>query len=220
MIYPPPSPSHFIDGDTLHPASNIEKMTRGIPLTDDDRLPWLALIRSTGERVCREEWDMEHDPRYAAKHAGHGHAVQPIEEHPETRPEDRTKPLREQDKADHWREHWTGIKKEGEGGIGRPGVVIACSALRKWYRDILRGEVQAEPPAKDDLVRCVFYVVMPLTLCPCPPRISTTLEPSCSCSASHLIPLSTANAPSHTLYPHPRLPTNSRPHTQTPTQPA
>ena len=39
----------FLDGDTLHPKSNIEKMTNGTPLTDDDRLPWLALIRSTGE---------------------------------------------------------------------------------------------------------------------------------------------------------------------------
>ena len=39
----------FIDGDTLHPPSNIDKMSNGTPLTDEDRLPWLALIRSTGE---------------------------------------------------------------------------------------------------------------------------------------------------------------------------
>lgn len=39
----------FVDGDSLHPLSNVEKMSNGIPLTDDDRLPWLALIRSTGE---------------------------------------------------------------------------------------------------------------------------------------------------------------------------
>lgn len=39
----------FIDGDSLHPKSNVDKMSNGIPLTDDDRLPWLALIRSTGE---------------------------------------------------------------------------------------------------------------------------------------------------------------------------
>ena len=38
----------FIDGDSLHPKSNVDKMSNGIPLTDDDRLPWLALIRSTG----------------------------------------------------------------------------------------------------------------------------------------------------------------------------
>jgi gluconokinase len=29
------------EGDDLHPASNVEKMHAGIPLTDDDRWPWL-----------------------------------------------------------------------------------------------------------------------------------------------------------------------------------
>ncbi|WP_295012520.1 gluconokinase [uncultured Microbacterium sp.] len=33
------------EGDDLHPAANVAKMEAGIPLTDDDRLPWLALIR-------------------------------------------------------------------------------------------------------------------------------------------------------------------------------
>lgn len=35
----------FIDGDDLHPTSNIRKMTAGVPLTDEDRLPWLQRIR-------------------------------------------------------------------------------------------------------------------------------------------------------------------------------
>jgi gluconokinase len=81
-------------------------MSSGIPLTDDDRLPWLALIRSTAERVCKEEWE---------KHDGK-------------------------------------MKSVADGGIGRAGVVIACSALKKWYRDILRGDVSAIPPPVDDLV--------------------------------------------------------------------
>ncbi|QFY59139.1 gluconokinase [Rhizobium grahamii] len=34
----------FVEGDRLHPASNVEKMSKGIPLTDDDRMPWLDLI--------------------------------------------------------------------------------------------------------------------------------------------------------------------------------
>jgi gluconokinase len=34
----------FYDGDDFHPAANIEKMSKGIPLTDDDRLPWLARL--------------------------------------------------------------------------------------------------------------------------------------------------------------------------------
>ena len=33
--------ANFIDGDDLHPASNIKKMSDGIPLNDDDRRPWL-----------------------------------------------------------------------------------------------------------------------------------------------------------------------------------
>ncbi len=34
----------FADGDSFHSAANIEKMTEGLPLTDDDRWPWLAAI--------------------------------------------------------------------------------------------------------------------------------------------------------------------------------
>ena len=41
----------FYDADDFHPQANIDKMNRGIPLTDSDRLPWLAelqqLIRNT-----------------------------------------------------------------------------------------------------------------------------------------------------------------------------
>jgi carbohydrate kinase (thermoresistant glucokinase family) len=35
---------NFQEGDDLHPAANIEKMSHGIPLNDDDRAPWLAKI--------------------------------------------------------------------------------------------------------------------------------------------------------------------------------
>lgn len=34
----------FVDGDSLHPRSNLAKMASGLPLTDDDRMPWLAAI--------------------------------------------------------------------------------------------------------------------------------------------------------------------------------
>jgi gluconokinase len=34
----------FVEGDALHPAANVDKMSHGIPLTDDDRMPWLDLI--------------------------------------------------------------------------------------------------------------------------------------------------------------------------------
>ena len=34
----------LIEGDSLHPPSNIAKMSQGIPLNDDDRRPWLKAI--------------------------------------------------------------------------------------------------------------------------------------------------------------------------------
>ncbi|WP_424140214.1 gluconokinase [Roseomonas chloroacetimidivorans] len=34
----------FQEGDDLHPKENIEKMGRGRPLTDADRLPWLRKV--------------------------------------------------------------------------------------------------------------------------------------------------------------------------------
>lgn len=62
----------FIDADDLHPVSNVEKMAAGIPLTDEDRMPWL---REVGDVIAR-------------------HADTP--------------------------------------------VVVACSALRRAYRDVIR----------------------------------------------------------------------------------
>jgi gluconokinase len=35
----------FCDADDYHPASNLEKMRRGLPLDDDDRTPWLQTLR-------------------------------------------------------------------------------------------------------------------------------------------------------------------------------
>ncbi|WP_035951040.1 gluconokinase [Parafrankia sp. EUN1f] len=60
----------FLEGDDLHPPANRARMAAGSPLTDDDRWPWLHLIRA---------WMVEH-----------------------------------------------------------PGGVVACSALRRGYRDLLR----------------------------------------------------------------------------------
>src|SRR5215472_18300535 len=44
----------FADGDDFHPPANIEKMSRGVPLTDEDRLPWLISIRDT-----MRQWQMQ-----------------------------------------------------------------------------------------------------------------------------------------------------------------
>lgn len=34
----------FLDGDKYHPDANVEKMRAGIPLTDEDRWPWLEAL--------------------------------------------------------------------------------------------------------------------------------------------------------------------------------
>ncbi|HVE77420.1 MAG TPA: gluconokinase [Gemmatimonadaceae bacterium] len=65
----------FVDGDEYHPTENVERMSRGIPLTDDDRAAWL---RALAMRLRQ------------AKDAG-------------------------------------------------AGLVMACSALKRSYRDVLRG---------------------------------------------------------------------------------
>ncbi len=35
----------FADADAFHPPANIEKMSKGIPLNDADRAPWLEAMR-------------------------------------------------------------------------------------------------------------------------------------------------------------------------------
>ena len=63
----------FVEGDGLHPAANIAKMSAGMPLDDTDRQPWLEAVAA---------------------------AI---------------------------------AMRRGK------GVVLACSALRRAYRDVLRG---------------------------------------------------------------------------------
>jgi carbohydrate kinase (thermoresistant glucokinase family) len=36
----------FVDADSLHPPANVQKMAAGVPLTDDDRWPWLQRVGS------------------------------------------------------------------------------------------------------------------------------------------------------------------------------
>jgi gluconokinase len=44
----------FADADDFHSPSNVGKIRRGIPLTDDDRRPWLEHLRA---EIC--EWIAE-----------------------------------------------------------------------------------------------------------------------------------------------------------------
>lgn len=45
----------FFDGDDFHPPENIAKMTRGIPLDDDDRRPWLVALRDLIDRYLSQD---------------------------------------------------------------------------------------------------------------------------------------------------------------------
>ncbi len=44
----------FADGDNFHSPANIEKMSRGLPLDDNDRIPWLNSIRD-----AMEQWNAQ-----------------------------------------------------------------------------------------------------------------------------------------------------------------
>ena len=46
----------FADADEFHPAANVEKMRAGVPLTDEDRWPWLRAIATwMDERIAAGE---------------------------------------------------------------------------------------------------------------------------------------------------------------------
>lgn len=44
----------FVDADDFHSPANIDKMSHGIPLTDEDRIPWL---RSIHEKML--QWQVQ-----------------------------------------------------------------------------------------------------------------------------------------------------------------
>jgi len=43
----------FLDGDFLHPRGNILKMADGLPLSDQDRQPWLAAVNNAAFAMQR-----------------------------------------------------------------------------------------------------------------------------------------------------------------------
>lgn len=86
----------YAEGDDFHTQANRDKMGAGIPLTDEDRYPWLNNLR---------DW------------------------------------------------------MSGQAQAGAPYTVVTCSALKKHYRDILRGAtgrvafVHLAPPQDVNLQR-------------------------------------------------------------------
>ena len=47
----------FYDADDFHSAANIKKMRSGVPLSDQDRQPWLRQLRQLIERCLAEKED-------------------------------------------------------------------------------------------------------------------------------------------------------------------
>jgi carbohydrate kinase (thermoresistant glucokinase family) len=45
----------LVEGDSLHPRQNVEKMKHGIPLADEDRLPWLRAIAARIDRARNDQ---------------------------------------------------------------------------------------------------------------------------------------------------------------------
>ncbi|WP_314216001.1 gluconokinase [Pseudarthrobacter equi] len=98
----------FLDGDDYHPAANKEKMAAGIPLTDADREPWLARI---GQLLAGQD-PAGQDPA-GHQPAGHKSAGQ--------------------DPAGAV----AGTTGSHDGGTP-VAPIVACSALKRSYRDLLR----------------------------------------------------------------------------------
>jgi gluconokinase len=55
----------FEDADAFHTAPLVERMRRGLPLSDEDRQPWLATL---AQRLAAAEREPEH---VEPEHAGH-----------------------------------------------------------------------------------------------------------------------------------------------------
>jgi gluconokinase len=51
----------FAEGDTFHPPANVAKMSRGEPLDDSDRMPWLAAMAD-----AIREWQAKEKPTVLA----------------------------------------------------------------------------------------------------------------------------------------------------------
>lgn len=48
----------FCDADDFHPPGNVEKMRNGVPLTDEDRQPWLEKLREQIKKSLAANEDM------------------------------------------------------------------------------------------------------------------------------------------------------------------
>ena len=50
----------FVEGDALHPPENVERMARGIALTDEDRRGWLQALAQRIDAACDQQQQQQH----------------------------------------------------------------------------------------------------------------------------------------------------------------
>ncbi|GAC99648.1 thermoresistant gluconokinase [Pseudozyma hubeiensis SY62] len=119
----------FVDGDDLHPPSNVEKMSRGQPLNDADREPWLLRIRQTGLQLATSQTESPISPKKSE--------IGKVAEVLETSSTTKTS-------TDHVVATTRGQVGENEvKGPSKHLAVIACSSLKLIYRRLLRGTISS-----------------------------------------------------------------------------
>lgn len=154
----------FVDGDDLHPSSNVEKMSRGQPLNDDDREPWLLTIRRKGLELA-ETQDVA---SISTGEKADKEMVEVLETSQQTTtPRDIA--------SQHTQNNNTNIN-EGPNrtppGSKNKLAIIACSSLKLNYRRLLRGSLtsladpaalkpESETPTPTDLR--VIHIYLDLT---------------------------------------------------------
>ncbi|CAO1619567.1 unnamed protein product [Sympodiomycopsis kandeliae] len=153
----------FIDGDDLHPASNVEKMSNGIPLNDADRLPWLLKIPETAiDVLCKQ--NARHSPGDQAgqeqlQQRNLAEVFETSAQHPNVSQQNvETEEIKQSTASEGLSSLSTGITAAAP---HRPAAIfIACSALKQQYRNLLRGQ---NAPKSDPLRTIHLYVKIPET---------------------------------------------------------
>ncbi|KAK0545035.1 hypothetical protein OC846_005202 [Tilletia horrida] len=149
----------FVDGDDLHPSENVSKMSQGSALNDDDRLPWLLRVRHAAFEMTDDSVGLSSAVRQAEQERLQESGNKGLEESKarvrhmaevlETSKQDITQ---EEERSD--RDTQPGRAQEPDPKTSkrpRRACLIACSALKRKYRDLLRAHLGVDSyPASDD----------------------------------------------------------------------
>ncbi|SPO29471.1 related to thermoresistant gluconokinase [Ustilago trichophora] len=136
----------FVDGDDLHPSSNVEKMSTGQPLNDDDREPWLLTIRRKGLELA--------ETQNVASISKGEKADKEVVEVLETSQQTTTlRDIASQHTQNNNNNNNNNNINEGHNAATKGSknklAIIACSSLKLNYRRLLRGTLTslADPAA-------------------------------------------------------------------------